>query len=207
MQQPLAIAILGGVSLSMVFSLIGVPLLYVLLARAAARPWSRRMRLLVVEDEPTLARYLQQRAARSGVDRRPQRHASTTPGACCCSTPTIWSFSISACRSRRHRAAAPSARGGHRTRRCSFSRRVARSRTASPGSTPGPTTISPSPSPSASCWRASTHCAGAAQRRAGAAAGRRSRSSTCVRRQARRGDAAHRSDGARVQRARVSHAP
>jgi CzcA family heavy metal efflux pump len=34
MQQPLAIAILGGVSLSMVFSLIGVPLLYLLLARA-----------------------------------------------------------------------------------------------------------------------------------------------------------------------------
>ena len=36
MQQPLAIAILGGVSLSMVFSLIGVPLLYVLLARPSA---------------------------------------------------------------------------------------------------------------------------------------------------------------------------
>lgn len=33
MQQPLAIAILGGVSLSMLFSLIGVPLLYLLLAR------------------------------------------------------------------------------------------------------------------------------------------------------------------------------
>jgi multidrug efflux pump subunit AcrB len=33
MQQPLAIAILGGVSLSMVFSLVGVPLLYALLAR------------------------------------------------------------------------------------------------------------------------------------------------------------------------------
>ena len=38
MQQPLAIAILGGVSLSMVFSLIGVPLLYLLLARAPAGP-------------------------------------------------------------------------------------------------------------------------------------------------------------------------
>jgi len=36
MQQPLAIAILGGVSLSMLFSLIGVPLLYLLLARAPA---------------------------------------------------------------------------------------------------------------------------------------------------------------------------
>ena len=36
MQQPLAIAILGGVSLSMIFSLIGVPLLYLLLARAPA---------------------------------------------------------------------------------------------------------------------------------------------------------------------------
>jgi CzcA family heavy metal efflux pump len=36
MQQPLAIAILGGVSLSMLFSLIGVPLLYLLLARPAA---------------------------------------------------------------------------------------------------------------------------------------------------------------------------
>ena len=35
MQQPLAIAILGGVSLSMLFSLIGVPLLYLLLARPA----------------------------------------------------------------------------------------------------------------------------------------------------------------------------
>jgi CzcA family heavy metal efflux pump len=34
MQQPLAIAILGGVSLSMLFSLIGVPLLYLLLAGA-----------------------------------------------------------------------------------------------------------------------------------------------------------------------------
>ncbi|HXQ22357.1 MAG TPA: efflux RND transporter permease subunit, partial [Candidatus Acidoferrales bacterium] len=33
MQQPLAIAILGGVSLSMLFSLIGVPLLFLLLAR------------------------------------------------------------------------------------------------------------------------------------------------------------------------------
>lgn len=33
MQRPLAIAILGGVSLSMLFSLIGVPLLYLLLAR------------------------------------------------------------------------------------------------------------------------------------------------------------------------------
>ena len=33
MQQPLAIAILGGVALSMFFSLIGVPLLYLLLAR------------------------------------------------------------------------------------------------------------------------------------------------------------------------------
>ena len=33
MQQPLAIAIVGGVSLSMLFSLIGVPLLYLLLAR------------------------------------------------------------------------------------------------------------------------------------------------------------------------------
>jgi multidrug efflux pump subunit AcrB len=33
MQQPLAIAILGGVSLAMLFSLIGVPLLYLLLAR------------------------------------------------------------------------------------------------------------------------------------------------------------------------------
>jgi CzcA family heavy metal efflux pump len=36
MQQPLAIAILGGVSLSMLFSLIGVPLLFLLLARPAA---------------------------------------------------------------------------------------------------------------------------------------------------------------------------
>jgi multidrug efflux pump subunit AcrB len=36
MQQPLAIAILGGVSVSMLFSLIGVPVLYVLLARSAA---------------------------------------------------------------------------------------------------------------------------------------------------------------------------
>jgi multidrug efflux pump subunit AcrB len=36
MQQPLAVAILGGVSLSMIFSLIGVPLLYLLLARAPA---------------------------------------------------------------------------------------------------------------------------------------------------------------------------
>jgi multidrug efflux pump subunit AcrB len=36
MQQPLAIAILGGVSLSMIFSLIGVPLLYLLLARVGA---------------------------------------------------------------------------------------------------------------------------------------------------------------------------
>ena len=35
MQQPLAIAILGGVSLSMLFSLIGVPLLFLLLARPA----------------------------------------------------------------------------------------------------------------------------------------------------------------------------
>ncbi len=35
MQQPLAIAILGGVSLSMLFSLVGVPLLYSLLARPA----------------------------------------------------------------------------------------------------------------------------------------------------------------------------
>jgi CzcA family heavy metal efflux pump len=33
MQQPLAIAILGGVSLSMLFSLVGVPLLFLLLAR------------------------------------------------------------------------------------------------------------------------------------------------------------------------------
>jgi multidrug efflux pump subunit AcrB len=33
MQQPLAIAILGGVSLAMLFSLIGVPLLFLLLAR------------------------------------------------------------------------------------------------------------------------------------------------------------------------------
>jgi multidrug efflux pump subunit AcrB len=33
MQQPLAVAILGGVALSMLFSLIGVPLLYLLLAR------------------------------------------------------------------------------------------------------------------------------------------------------------------------------
>ena len=63
MQQPLAIAILGGVSLSMLFSLIGVPLLYLLLARPAAAR-SRRMRLLVVEDEQTLARYLQTRAAK-----------------------------------------------------------------------------------------------------------------------------------------------
>ncbi|HVO23834.1 MAG TPA: efflux RND transporter permease subunit [Candidatus Margulisiibacteriota bacterium] len=38
MQQPLAIAILGGVSLSMLFSLIGVPLLYLLLARAPTTP-------------------------------------------------------------------------------------------------------------------------------------------------------------------------
>ncbi len=38
MQQPLAIAILGGVSLSMLFSLIGVPLLYLLLARPAPPP-------------------------------------------------------------------------------------------------------------------------------------------------------------------------
>ncbi len=37
MQQPLAIAIVGGVSLSMIFSLIGVPLLYLLFARHAAR--------------------------------------------------------------------------------------------------------------------------------------------------------------------------
>ncbi len=37
MQQPLAIAILGGVSLSMVFSLVGVPLLYLLLARPQSR--------------------------------------------------------------------------------------------------------------------------------------------------------------------------
>jgi multidrug efflux pump subunit AcrB len=36
MQQPLAIAIVGGVSLSMLFSLVGVPLLYLLLARAPA---------------------------------------------------------------------------------------------------------------------------------------------------------------------------
>jgi multidrug efflux pump subunit AcrB len=36
MQQPLAIAIVGGVSLSMIFSLIGVPLLYLLFARHAA---------------------------------------------------------------------------------------------------------------------------------------------------------------------------
>ena len=36
MQQPLAIAILGGVSLSMLFSLIAVPLLYLVLARPAA---------------------------------------------------------------------------------------------------------------------------------------------------------------------------
>ena len=36
MQQPLAVAILGGVSLSMIFSLLGVPLLYLLLARAPA---------------------------------------------------------------------------------------------------------------------------------------------------------------------------
>jgi len=35
MQQPLAIAILGGLSLSMLFSLIGVPLLFLLLARPA----------------------------------------------------------------------------------------------------------------------------------------------------------------------------
>ena len=35
MQQPLAIAILGGVSLSMLYSLLGVPLLYALLARPA----------------------------------------------------------------------------------------------------------------------------------------------------------------------------
>jgi len=33
MQQPLAVAIVGGVSLSMLFSLIGVPLLYAVLAR------------------------------------------------------------------------------------------------------------------------------------------------------------------------------
>lgn len=38
MQQPLAIAILGGVSLSMLFSLIGVPLLYLLLARPVPVP-------------------------------------------------------------------------------------------------------------------------------------------------------------------------
>jgi multidrug efflux pump subunit AcrB len=36
MQQPLAIAMLGGVSLSMLFSLIAVLLLYLLLARFAA---------------------------------------------------------------------------------------------------------------------------------------------------------------------------
>jgi multidrug efflux pump subunit AcrB len=38
MQRPLAIAILGGVSLSMVFSLIGVPLLFLLLARPTRQP-------------------------------------------------------------------------------------------------------------------------------------------------------------------------
>ena len=36
MQQPLAIAILGGVSLAMLFSLLGVPLLYLLLTRGRA---------------------------------------------------------------------------------------------------------------------------------------------------------------------------
>ena len=38
MQQPLAIAILGGVSLSIVFSLIGVPLLFVLFSGRQASP-------------------------------------------------------------------------------------------------------------------------------------------------------------------------
>ena len=38
MQQPLAIAILGGVSLAILFSLIGVPLLYLLLAHGRAAP-------------------------------------------------------------------------------------------------------------------------------------------------------------------------
>jgi multidrug efflux pump subunit AcrB len=36
MQQPLAIAILGGLSLSMIFSLVGVPLAYLRLSRARA---------------------------------------------------------------------------------------------------------------------------------------------------------------------------
>src|SRR5205823_5726229 len=39
MQQPLAIAILGGVSLAILFSLIGVPLLYLLLAHHRVAPW------------------------------------------------------------------------------------------------------------------------------------------------------------------------
>jgi len=39
MQQPLAIAILGGVSLAILFSLIGVPLLYLLLAHRRVAPW------------------------------------------------------------------------------------------------------------------------------------------------------------------------
>jgi two-component system phosphate regulon response regulator OmpR len=132
-------------------------------ADARMTPRTRDPHLLVVDDDEglreLLVRYLNDNGyAAAGVadGEAMKRHlAVRSRWTCCCSTSCC--PARTACRSRARWHA-----GG---RRSSCSRRAARRSTASSAWRSAPTTTCPSPSATASCWRAWRPCCGGASRR------------------------------------------